>query len=98
MIKVLDCFGNKLDDGDTIAWLLPNGQRVLCVVKRCVPPGAIDTVNRTKSQGSLKLELELGVEWTPDAEKKGFVELPAFIKTFDPESQSVLESSLSRMA
>lgn len=89
-MKITDRFGNPIEQGDTLAWLLP-GYSCLASVQKLVLPGTVAIKNGDDAPGKLVLQVTLQLV-DLKTNKEGAAVFDSFIKSFDPrETERLLE-------
>ena len=91
MRKICDCFGNELREGDNVAWMLPNGIKLLASVIGSLPIGATREHDGKERLGKLILSVALPINAPPGENAR----LGDIVKTFDPQAQNLVEAVLA---
>lgn len=89
MSKIVDSLGNEIREGDTMAWLMPNGNKLLVHVDSVTPAGMLQTTEG-KSSGKMKLIIDL--QWPYEKQEAGKARVFSdMIVTRDPRSEQLIE-------
>lgn len=88
-MKVSDCFGNELQQGDVVCWEV-GGVRMMARVEKCFLPGQLVHKDSTEIDGKLVLSIEVPLNAQMQRPTEDFI-LSSLIKTYDPREKGALE-------